>query len=207
MDSLVPLTIGFLAAVVIIIITNMLGKHSLWLYVARRWPRIPLYLSGWRRSRNVWDKLKLPPSLTVFPKAKEILAEYGGLRFGDSDYFEHLDPYTGEEVADLIKQFEQKLEKRFYPVGIIAGQDEEYILVDEKGVVFLLSDDGKTAWLKPWVSSFDRAIILICGRMSSLNDEEGLQKVGMSSKQEWQLDLARRDVPGKSFEKGRVQSQ
>ena len=103
------------------------------------WPlwmtKIALLFSGWRPNRNVWGRLKLPPSFEVFPVAKEILTRYGGLKFGPSTDYARLDPSLAEEVVNEIKEYEKKIGGRLYPLGIREHHDREYLLVDETGVI------------------------------------------------------------------------
>lgn len=149
-----------------------------------RWTtRLKLRAAGWRPNRNVWDRLKLPQSLSVFPEAKRILAEFGDLRFSSPAESVHLDPSVGEEIADQIKVYEKKLGRPLYPVGILEGGDTLYLLVDDKGLVYALSDQ-----LEPFASSFERAIgYLVRHVINGREMKDDLQAAGVLGKV-WKLD-------------------
>src|SRR5437867_2138353 len=102
-----------------------------------RWTTwLKLLLAGWRPNRNVWDQLKLPRSFPVFPEAKRVLAEFGNLKFGTANDHVHLDPSSGEEIAEEIHLYEAALGRSLYPVGFMEHQDRIYLLVDENGIVY-----------------------------------------------------------------------
>jgi hypothetical protein len=125
--------------------------------------------------------LKLPRSFSLFPEAQRVLTEFGGLRFGDRNDYVDLNPALGEEGADEILPFEVVLETQLYPVGIMEHQDRIYIVIDEKGIVYTVCLDE----LKPFASSFDRAIECLAGSSVPRREREAdLRSVGLFGK-EW----------------------
>jgi hypothetical protein len=147
--------------------------------------RLRLLLAGWRPNRDRWDRLNLPPSLTPFPEARRVLAEFGGLKFGNRNDGVVLDPSLGEEVAEEIKAFERKLRVRLYPVGVMDHQDRHYLLVDEHGIVYTLIDQ-----LEPLATSFHRALEYLIRQMADRRDVEAdLRPAGLFGKV-WRLDDA-----------------
>ena len=158
-----------------------------------RWTTLlRLYIAGWRPSRNVWTKLKLPKSLQVFPEAQRILSEFGGLKFGDWQNNVSFDPTPGEEVAEPIKTFEGVLGVRLYPVGAMEHQDCHYLLVDEKGIVYTLIDGVDSFDLEPLASSFERTAEFLVRKLAYYSEED-LQAIGMKGKI-WQIDQMATDV-------------
>src|SRR6516164_3222572 len=100
--------------------------------------KMRLYLAGWRPRRDVWERLRLPASLAVFPEAKRILSSFGGLRFGNRNEHVVFDP--SDAVADdteLVWRCEKAVGRRLYPIGYQEHQDREPILVDEGGAVYM----------------------------------------------------------------------
>lgn len=152
---------------------------------AWRWTTwLRLLFAGWYPGRDVWNRLSLPASFTVFPEAQRVLREFGDLRFGSRNDYVDLNPAFGDEGADEILPFQDLLGKRLYPVGIMEHQDRVYLVVDEKGLVYtaLLNE------LKPFASSLDRAIeYLVRETIPRRQWEEDLHSVGMLGKT-WKLE-------------------
>ena len=142
-----------------------------------------LVFVGWYPRRDVWGRLRLPPSFELLPEAKRILAEFGGLKFGQRTNFTWFDPSAGEEVVGEIRQFEVLCGHRLYPLGFREHQDREYLLVDESGVIYLLSDG-----LQPFASSFNRALQLLFWKVQRrVQIDRDLQSTGMAGKN-WYID-------------------
>jgi hypothetical protein len=144
---------------------------------------IALVFNGWWPGRDVWGRLKLPPSFEAFPEAKRILARYGGLTFGPKTDYTRFDPSAGEEVADDIKEYQKQVGRRLYPVGYREHQDREYLLVDEAGIIYLLTDE-----LRPMASSFERLLGYIVWKVERRRDiDEELRPHGLAGKA-WRLE-------------------
>jgi hypothetical protein len=151
------------------------------------WPqwltKMTLLFSGWYPSRDVWSQLKLPDAFESFPEAKRILAKFGGLKFGPTTDYTCFDPSAANKVIECIKGYEKKIGLRLYPLGVCEHQDIEYLLVDERGIIYLLADE-----LKPMASSFDRALQYLVWQVWRQRDiDQDLQRVGMAGKT-WRLD-------------------
>jgi hypothetical protein len=143
----------------------------------KRFPQrttLRLHWAGWRRGRHIWDRLALPPSFDVFPAAQRVLTEFGGLIFKSASGYAKLDPMVGEEIAAEIQKYAAKLSRRLYPIGIVEGGDTIYILIDERGVIYMLA-----GWLEPLASSFDRAIQYLA-EVCAVNEAEKLQDLKTS---------------------------
>lgn len=134
-----------------------------------------LLLAGWRPNRNVWHQVSLPKSFSVFPSAKEAIAEFGNLKFQESSELVHLDPSEGERVAEEISRYERKVGCSLYPIGILDGGDTIYLLIDETGIVYTLSDG-----LRPFALTFHRAIEYLVSHRAGV--DPALEKVGLHQK-------------------------
>lgn len=158
-----------------------------------RWrTRLRLLLAGWRSNRDAWNVLCLPRQSHVFPEAKRILTEFGGLKFGrPSQTIVDLDPAVGDEVAQPIAAFEQKIGRRLFPLGYYEHQDRIHLVVDDDGIVYTLqvgfgpldsSGHEPIEWaeLEPLASSFELAIdYLLRGNVSKSETHGDLESIKM----------------------------
>ena len=160
----------------------------------RRWTTwLTLLVAGWRPCRNIWCQLDLPSGLEVFPEAKRILTEYGGLKFQRSSEVVHLDPSTAEPIVGQIRRYEEASGRRLYPLGFYEHQDQLYLLIDDQGVVYTLTllDDAPeplaSSALEPLASSFERALeSLLGGSRLQREAHEDLRSIGLQGKV-WEL--------------------
>lgn len=124
-----------------------------------RWKtRYHLWRAGWRPGRNIWGEIQLPPSFPEMERAKDCLAEFGGLKVGTPTDYMLIEPMLAEAVSDLILKFQAQVDSVLYPLGIQQHQDREYVLMDSDGLVFVMNtfDDNCKAELNPVGSSFDK---------------------------------------------------
>ena len=146
-----------------------------------RWSTwVRLFLAGWRPNRDVWDELTLPNSFVVFPAARLTLSRYGNLTFRHPSETVTLDPSAGEEAAEEIAAFEKELGFSLYPIGLLDGGDTIYLLIDERGVVYSMSDE-----LQAFALTADRAVEYLVRHDGGFDDE--LDSIGMLGKT-WRLD-------------------
>jgi hypothetical protein len=146
---------------------------------------LKLVLSGWRPGRNALKKLALPDDFPRFQVANQFLAEFGGLRFGKPMDYVDLSPMLGQEVASTIRALGRVVGVPFYPLGVMHHQDREYILIDEREVIWLLSCDRERAWIiEPWAASISKAIEFMVRRVTHGDDvEQSLQDSGVPRRQ------------------------
>lgn len=123
---------------------------------------------GWRPDRDVWDALKRPKRIEVFPVAQSLLANVGGLELWtpERDLRLTLKPDLADEFIDQILFFASHMRRMLYPIGTCVVQDEVLLLVDEFGVVheceFWMegnATNGRSSFeLQPLASSFVSAL-------------------------------------------------
>jgi len=110
---------------------------------------------GWFEGRYVSPALISPPELELFPKAQEVLSEFGGLHVGEcgpgidwatSDV--EIAPRLGAHLAPELKEFEMSLGVRFFPLGEV-HRSQGYLVIDDNGKTYLLNDE-----LMPLAPSF-----------------------------------------------------
>ena len=140
--------------------------------------------AGWRPGRDIWDKLDLSGSPPIFPEARRILAEFGGLRFGPPHEIYDLGPSTNAEVADRLEEFGQLIQSRLYCVGYYEHQDRIYFIVGEDGTTYTLiegydENDEETSELEPLASSFERLIDLFTRTAHRSETIEDLRAIGL----------------------------
>jgi len=143
-----------------------------------------LVLSGWYPNRDVWDKLEIPPQPSVFPEAKRILSEFGNLvlEHRQDDARVDLRPTLAHDVLDDLRAYSQLVGSPLFPLGVADGCDYMYLIVDERGYVYTLTDQ-----LEPFSSSFDKAIAyLVRGAMNRRAWEEDLKSANLLGKV-WKL--------------------
>ena len=150
-----------------------------------RWTTVVgLIFAGWYPGRNVWGRVQLPKGFEVFPEAERVLGRFGGLKFGDRNEHARLAPAAGEEEAGRIGECVRKLGRRLYPVGYYEHQDREYYLVDEAGIVYLLTGDT----LHALASSFEKALdYIVWCRIRRGEVERDLGRLGLGDTR-WQLE-------------------
>lgn len=155
----------------------------------RRWrwtTLLKLLFAGWRPNRNGLELLQLPSELAIFPEARRVLSEFGGLSFGNSNKHVCLDPLTAGEIYGHIGTLECAMGCRLYPVGVWEHQDPMYVLVNERGIVFIIEANE----CRPLASSFDRAIeYIVRQKWDREEKEEDLGRLGMVGKS-WRLNEA-----------------
>jgi hypothetical protein len=125
-----------------------------------------LRAGGWFDGRNVSGDFDLPSEFAVFPKALDVLSEFGHLHFGEcgpgidcatSDV--EINPSAAIHLASDLKDQERILNTRLYPLGEVHRR-HGYVLIDEHGRTYLLGDE-----LSRFASTFDRALeLLLLGR-------------------------------------------
>jgi SUKH-3 immunity protein len=126
--------------------------------------------SGWFEGRNIGASSALPADFEIFPAASRVLAEFGGLKGGQcgaginvatSDF--DLRPALAFGESDRLKDFEEELGVRLYPLGE-AHRSHYFLVIDERGQVYEVFGDQ----IKLLGSDFDSAIAnLITGRRLS----------------------------------------
>lgn len=130
---------------------------------------------GWYAGRDVGERLRLPSDFTVFPAAKQVLREFGGLHCGErgpgiecARATLDLDPSLAEGEADRFHLYSQRIGGRLYPLG--EGDDGHYfVAIAEDGRVFLIMD-----FLMYVADRFDHALEhLLRGRRAHPVDERG----------------------------------
>jgi hypothetical protein len=145
--------------------------------------KIALMGSGWYPGRDVWEKVSRPPQFEVFPVAKRILSEFGNLKIGPSTDITVLVPMAATEVANEIRSYEVMVGKKLYPLGYREHQDREYLIVDDIGRIYLLTDG-----LKAMASSFERALpYIVWQRIRRKDLKADLEPIGLYGKV-WHLE-------------------
>ncbi|WP_165250808.1 SUKH-3 domain-containing protein [Paludisphaera soli] len=166
-----------------------MGRFAGWLL------RLRLLRAGWRPRREVWGELRLPTGLEVFPEARRILAQYGGLRFSTVPFeVVILDPCRDQDEVSRIRDASRLLNKRLYRVGYQEVQDRLYLLLDETGWIYTLEGgvgpDEHGNWVveaavRIQASSFERALpYLTRGEVDVAQGEADLRAAGITS-QAW----------------------
>ncbi len=88
-----------------------------------------LRAGGWFEGRTVSiDTIALPDEFVLFPKAEQVLLEFGELRFGESRRGVNcaasdiqIYPRAGGNLGSHIKRYEAVLQARLYPIGYVQG--------------------------------------------------------------------------------------
>lgn len=146
-----------------------------------RFPPLVLMIlieSGWFAGRDVFRSLSLPAQFVLFPKAEEVLREFGGLRFGKCGA--GIDSSTGDieivpglavHLQEELKEYERSLKTRLYPLGE-AYRGDVYLVIDERGRTYLLFDE-----LAPFAPSFSRTLeMLLLGKNAEPGEVEAAWK-------------------------------
>jgi hypothetical protein len=125
--------------------------------------------AGWQEGRIVANALLAPGQFALFPRAQEVLAEFGGLHVGEcgsgidcatSDV--QIDPRLCVHLAAELKSLEEALKTRLYPLGEV-HRGHGYLILDELGRTYLLSDE-----LEPFTATFARCLeLLLLGKKAS----------------------------------------
>ena len=114
---------------------------------------------GWYVGRDVPLPLFAPDGLTLFPTAKAVLREFGGLRFGEcgagvnfatSDVV--IDPRLTVHLKAELDECGRPLGTRLFPLGEV-HRGYGYLVIDEQGRTYLLSDE-----LSLLANSFSQAL-------------------------------------------------
>jgi hypothetical protein len=122
--------------------------------------------------------LTLPTCLDVFAAAQQVLSEFGNLHFVTDDSHIILDPSLAEEVCETLKALQTEIGSRLYPLGIIDGGEYMYLIIDENGYIYFLTDI-----LEPYASTFGRAIEFLVGpRIVRKEMEQDLRNAGLFGK-------------------------
>lgn len=134
--------------------------------------------SGWFAGRDVSRSVSPPPQFDLFPKAEEVLKEFGDLRFGacgagidfaTSDVV--IDPGLAIDLKEELDRYEQTVETKLYPLGEV-HRGHGYLLIDEQGRTYLLSDK-----LAPFAPSFSRTLeMLLLGKNAEPGEVEAAWK-------------------------------
>jgi hypothetical protein len=122
--------------------------------------------SGWFAGRDVSQSFFSPPEFALFPEAEEVLKEFGGLRLGScgagvdfatSDVV--IDPGLATHLKEELKGYEHSVKAKLFPLGEV-HRGHGYLVIDEQGRVYLLSDE-----LAPFASTFSRSLeMLLLGK-------------------------------------------
>lgn len=158
--------------------------------------KLRLLVAGWYPGRNVLHKLKIPNYPQQFPEAMQVLAEYGGLCFGNSNSYIKLDPVFSDNVDKQIEAFAQKLGRNLYPLGVMVHQDTHFLLIDNEGIIYTMidcpiieNDIVHTIFeLEPLASSFTQAIGYFVFRSSNRKKmKNDLKNINMDNKM-WKVE-------------------
>lgn len=100
--------------------------------------------AGWHDKRNVTHALEISSEFTLFPRAREVLAEFGGLRFGSNGpgiecarLEAYINPSIANHTGPIIKKYENILNTRLFPLGGF-GDSDGYLIIDEEGRIYAL---------------------------------------------------------------------
>jgi hypothetical protein len=126
---------------------------------------------GWFEGRSVRVvATSMPPDFAMFSQARAVLAEFGGLHFGQSgrgincatNDVDITTRATNHVVSDL-KKYTEILRVRLYPIGHVQ-LEHWFLVIDEIGRVYILND--RLFRLAP---TFDRALeLLLLGKRPDL---------------------------------------
>jgi hypothetical protein len=124
---------------------------------------------GWFEGRTSSEFLIGAPHLDLFPKAEEVLREFGGLHLGEcgpgiecatSDV--EIDPNLTVHLASDLAQFAASKKLKLYPLAEV-HRGHGFLIIDEHGRVYLLSDD-----LVPFAPTFGQGLeLLLLGKKPS----------------------------------------
>ena len=126
-----------------------------------------LCAAGWFDGRKVsLDQIPLPEEYSLFPKAEEVVLEFGGLHFGESRRGVNcaasdveIMPLAGGGLGSHIKRYEPVIQTRLYPLGHLQGR-HCLLIIDELGRIYLINSSliRRARKLRP----FARAIATWC---------------------------------------------
>jgi hypothetical protein len=132
--------------------------------------------AGWFEGRNI--AVAPPPQFFLFPKANDVLAEFGGLHIGQcgsgiecatSDV--QIEPSLATHLSSELNGAEQSLNVRLFPLGEV-HRGHGYLIIDEYGRTYLLSDE-----LSPFAPTFVRSLeLLLLGMKANSAELEGAWK-------------------------------
>jgi hypothetical protein len=125
-----------------------------------------LQKGGWYEGREVSLPLSSPPEFALFPKASQVLHEFGGLHFGEcgpgvdcatSDV--QIEPRLAAHLLPELRQFAQSRGMNCFPLGEV-HRGHGFLIIDENGKTYLLSDE-----LMPYANSFSDSLeMLLLGK-------------------------------------------
>jgi hypothetical protein len=128
--------------------------------------------AGWFGGRNVTQTLAPAIQLELFPKAQEVLSEFGGLHIGEcgpgidcatSDV--NISPDLCVHLTNELKDRSVRIGKRLFPLGEV-HRGHGFLVIDEDGRTYLLSDElvlhGATFW--------DSLEALLLGKRTARNE-------------------------------------
>jgi SUKH-3 immunity protein len=128
--------------------------------------------AGWQENRNVTHALALPSQFALFPRAQEVLAEFGGLRFGScgagiecgtSDVY--IDPCMATHMISELQSYEKILQTKLFALGEVDG-GHGYLIIDEEGRTYILS--AMSLDLGPLAATFSQCLeFLLLGKRLS----------------------------------------
>ena len=132
--------------------------------------------AGWFDGRRV--AVVPSPGIRLFPKAHEVLAEFGGLRMGKcgagmecatSDV--QIEPGLATHLTSELHEAERSLNTRLFPLGEV-HRGHGYLIIDEYGRTYLLSDK-----LSPFAPTFSRCLeLLLLGKKANAAELEAAWK-------------------------------
>jgi hypothetical protein len=120
--------------------------------------------AGWYPGRQVLDKVKLAEGFTLFPAAKSVLDEFGGLIIGErgpgrakAKAVIEMDPSSGEHLVETYKAYEHDQGVLLYPIGS-EHLEIVYLLIDAEGRCYLNVDTD--IWRKV-ATTFERSLEIL----------------------------------------------
>ena len=108
--------------------------------------KVILRKTGWFEGRKVAQAVPTLINLELFPKAQEVLSEFGGLHIGDcgpgvdcatSDV--NISPDLCVHLAQELKERSKGIGRKLFPLGDV-HRGNGYLVIDEDGKTYLLSD-------------------------------------------------------------------
>ena len=150
-----------------------------------------LLLAGWLPRRDVWARLRLPPSPPLFPEARRVLSRFGRLRFGDRNEHVLFDPIAVmDDDGDLLRRCEAAVGRRLYPLGYQEHQDREAIFVDEDGAIYVNFGDD----LRLLAASFEASLRYLARPGAARSFRAVSQTAGIQPRH-WSVGPARHPAP------------
>jgi hypothetical protein len=103
--------------------------------------------AGWLNGRKATQAAAPAIQLDLFPKAQEVLSEFGGLHIGEcgpgidcatSDV--NISPDLCVHLDQELTEHSRRIGKKLFPLGEV-HRGHGYLVIDEDGKAYLLSDE------------------------------------------------------------------